>query len=786
VRKLNRKLFRDLLSARGLFLGVALVILLGVSLFGAAYMAFQNLKSSYDYSYKTLHFADFTIKVAAAPRDVVPRLESIAGVTAVTGRLNIDLPLLIPGAGNTTVLARVISLPAPNRAAVDDIKVEQGVYFQNEQEHTLLVEKSFAEYHELAPGDSLNLIINGQPVAFSVAGIVSSPEYIFAAKSRQELLVSPDVFGVVFAPQAEIQQLTGVGTFDEFCFTVATGSGRQAAIDAAENVLEPYGVQNVVTREEQASNAALSLDLQEFGELADVFPLLFLVIGALATYILLARIVQNQRHQIGVMRSLGYPRRQVLFHYLAFALIIGIIGAAAGTVVGYLLSGVVTRLYITILGLPYTIIKADWLAMGEGFFMGIIPCLIAGFLPARAASRLSPAEAMHASPPVKGGRSFLERMLPFISLLPLLWKMPLRNIFRNRNRSLSIIAGVAFGISLVLVSAAFIDSVGAVLDLQFKQIQHYDAELNFAEPQPAALVAEVGNWSGVTEAQPVLQLPVQLKHAGNSYATILVGLDSTNNLYSLYSAQGEAVAVPAQGVLLAEALKSQLGVSTGDTISVQTLFGSGTLNVAGFIKQPMGSPGYVSLGEAQALAGSQDIINAIMVSTSPSGAENIRSQAAQQLPGASVELTAETEQVVSHLFNLIRTMMWVMLLFGAALALAILFTLVTLSILERRREVASMRTLGESKWRIAAMFTIENIWLGILGLIPGMLLGYGLALYFFSLFQTDIVSFGLVILGRTYALTIGLIILVVLISEVPGIRNINRLDLARVIKEQVN
>ena len=40
----------------------------------------------------------------------------------------------------------------------------------------------------------------------------------------------------------------------------------------------------------------------------------------------------------------------------------------------------------------------------------------------------------------------------------------------------------------------------------------------------------------------------------------------------------------------------------------------------------------------------------------------------------------------------------------------------------------------------------------------------GLALYFFSLFQTDMFSFDLFIFFRTYLMTIGLIIFIVLIS----------------------
>jgi len=128
--------------------------------------------------------------------------------------------------------------------------------------------------------------------------------------------------------------------------------------------------------------------------------------------------------------------------------------------------------------------------------------------------------------------------------------------------------------------------------------------------------------------------------------------------------------------------------------------------------------------------------------------------------------------------------MWVMLGFGAVLALAIVFTMITVGIMERRREIATMRTIGERKSRIAAMITIENMLLGLAGLIPGLCLGYGLAVYFFSLFKTDMLSFDLVIFPRTYLLTIGLIIVIMLVSQIPSIRSSNRIDLAMETKIQ--
>ncbi|UCG83986.1 MAG: ABC transporter permease, partial [Dehalococcoidia bacterium] len=464
--RLRRKLLRDLSASKGLFLAVTAVIILGVMFFGATSIGYQNLKQSYDYSYDELRFADFTIKVKEAPVEAVEELESIEGVASVTGRVNADIALALPGAESKRVLARVISLPADNRPAVNNVNLEEGSYFEAGDSDVLLVEKSFAEHHELEPGGNVILIADGRETTFGITGIVTSPEYIWPAKNRQEILSSAETFGVVFVTEDAAIGLTGSSSINEFAFIVEQDADRDAIIAEAKQRLRTNStIMDVVPREDQPSNTAVSMDLEEMGEFSEVFPLLFLIVGALATYIFLTRIVHNQRPQIGLMRAIGYTRRQVLIHYLSFALTIGVTGAIVGTIAGYLLSEVVTRFYVGILGLPYTQIQIQWLPIGEGLVLGIIPCAIAGIIPAYAASRLSPAEAMRIPAPAAGRKLLLEKVFPFLTRMSSVWKIPLRNIFRNRRRSLYTIIGVTFGISLILVSAAFIDSIDYFLNL---------------------------------------------------------------------------------------------------------------------------------------------------------------------------------------------------------------------------------------------------------------------------------------------------------------------------------
>lgn len=786
MKKLNKKLFRDLVANKWLFMAVTIVIFLGVAMFGSSFMAFLNLQSSYDYSYKTLGFADFTVKVVSSPPATVGELEQLPGVKAVTGRLNTDIGLSLPQKGGQSLIARVISVPQNSHPLVNDLKIESGNYLSPDNKYGLLLEKSFADYHHLKPGDSILLNGAAGDIEFTTAGIVTSPEYIFPAKSKSEFFVSPDTWGVIFVSNEVIHELFGASNINEFCVLVDKGADIESVISQFKDRLAPLGIVEVVTRDEQPSNAGLKMDLQEFGEIADIFPLLFLFVGAMTTYILLSRIIQRQRGQLGLMRALGYSRRQVLLHYLGFALIVGIIGSVTGIIAGYLLATTITNLYIGMLGLPYTLTATHWMAIEEGIIIGILPCLIAGIIPAFTASRLRPAEAMRTPPPTTGREPLIEKVFPFLKRVSLLWKIPLRNIFRNRRRSIATILGIVFGAVLILTSAGFLDSIDSLFKVQFDQIQNYDARLSFPQPVPEADTAVVLGWAGVSDVAPLLELPVSIEHADKSFSTLVVGMPPDTDLYGLYTLSGSKIVLVDNNILLAGAIKDKLGVAVGDTVTVSSPYGRADFIINGFVKQPMGSFGYITLGNAQQMTGARGFISGILLGADSNVISGLRNKASQQFNAVAVEITNEVRSQMMKLMDLVNVMMWVMLGFGAILALMVVFTMISISLVERRREIATMLTLGEKSSRIAAMITIENLILGLVGLIVGIPLGYAVTSYMMGLFQTDMFSFDLVFYGRTYLLTAVLIILIMLLSQLPGILGLNRLDLAKVTKEQVS
>jgi putative ABC transport system permease protein len=126
----------------------------------------------------------------------------------------------------------------------------------------------------------------------------------------------------------------------------------------------------------------------------------------------------------------------------------------------------------------------------------------------------------------------------------------------------------------------------------------------------------------------------------------------------------------------------------------------------------------------------------------------------------------------------------VMLLFGVALAFAIVFNTLSINLIERTREIAALRTLGFAQLQIALMTTIENLLMGALGVLLGVPLGRLLCLWLVKTYQSETVTLQAVIYPRTYVLTVVGMLLLVVLAQLPSLRMMYHLDLAKATKER--
>ncbi len=795
-RVLLRKTWRDLRASRAQTIALVVIVMLGVASFLATISAYRDLSTSYNHTYRQLHFADVDFAVQSAPKDVVGQIARMDGVTAVTGRLVIDTGLDLPpgasGVKDEKIRARLIGIAPDQHPAVNDVLVLKGRYVEPHDGKVALLESHFADIYHLAPGSTVTPIVNGNKETFRVAGIIASPEYLIVSASRQDVIPSARTFAVIFVPQPELQQLIGAGdVVNDIAVRMSPKVDQSALIDAIKKKLNPYSLLTTTLQKDQPSAAALKLDLDGYQEIGYMMPMLILLVAAASIYVMLGRLIRAQQTQIGLMKALGYNRYAIIGHYLALAVGIGLIGSIVGIVIGIPLGQIVTSEYASELGIPLvqTRFYADLALVGALLSLAI--SVLAGIVPAYHASRLPPVVAMRPTPSetfVKGGQSFVERVVR----LPVWLRLSLRNVFRVRSRAISTSLGIVFSFILVLASWSLIDSMQYIIQDTFHSTEQWDMLAIFNQARTRSTLARIETWQGVQQVLPIVQLPATLKGNNQEEDFAITALQPTETLHQLKLEDG---VTPAQAladghVVLTTALADKFNLRVGDRVTLETPSQSGkdkkttrTLILGGVVDELMSAVGYISMDEAQRWSNTSELLfNGVYLKVNPTQDNTVRSDLYHYMDASSVELKSSVENDWLSLMGLFYAFTGVLLFFAVAMAFALLFNAMTVNVLEQQREFATMRAIGTRGREIALFMATENVILWLFMLVPGLVLGTLAAYQMGAAFGTDFFTFRIVISPFSYVITALGILLTMLLAALPAIRHVNRLNLAESTK----
>jgi putative ABC transport system permease protein len=787
---LLRKTFRDLRASLATTSALAFILLLGVTSYIALVGAYRDLATSYDHTYDMLHFADVTFSMEGAPESVAQDIAALGGIEAVTGRLIIDAGLEQPPSGDGSadaepIRSRLIGIPAEAHPQVNDVMVDSGRYFLPDDGRSVLLETHFAEVYGLGADDVVTPILDGKKLDFRVVGVAASPEYLIVSPSTQEMITTARTFAVLFVPLKTLQQLVSQeGMINDVSVRLSPGADSEKTVKAIQEKLQPYGLLATTLQKNQPSNNALRADLDGYKEIADAMPGIILLVAAFSVFITLGRQVRAQQPQIGLMKALGYSRGAVMAHYLSYSLIIGFIGSLGGVLLGSLMVGEITSEYATELGIPLVQTRFYADLVWQGVLLSLAVSFLAGLQPAFSSSRMAPAAAMRQDPAtalVKGRASWLDKLFP----MPVDWRLAMRNVFRVRRRSFSSILGIVFAFILILMTWGMLDSMSYLLDQNFEVIPRWDQFAVFNAPQPATVLDQIRNLPGVRSAEPVIQLPATLKKDGTEKDILLTAISRDQKMIDWQMTSGGTASEALAGgrLILTKAMAKQLKVTVGDSITLTTLAGSKTFVLGGTEDEMMSGAAYLSLDSILSWMGAPaPVFNGVYLTTEPSQGNAVR-KALYNLPGtAGVQRRADTEADWRSLMSFYYVFMGVLFLFAGGMAFAVLFNAMTINVLERQRELATLRAIGTGPGRIGFLLVLESIVLWLMSIVPGILAGYLVALEMAGLFQTDLFSIPVVIFPSSYIISAAAILLTMLLAAWPAIRKVNRLNLAEATK----
>jgi putative ABC transport system permease protein len=273
---------------------------------------------------------------------------------------------------------------------------------------------------------------------------------------------------------------------------------------------------------------------------------------------------------------------------------------------------------------------------------------------------------------------------------------------------------------------------------------------------------------------------------GEHYETALMVLPDDTVLHGFADVNGGWIDLPSDGVVLGQATRDLFGISVGETVTMA--LGTGLTvdaEVAAFVDEPLGTMAYVGRSQAEALAGTVlPATSALIAYDEGVDAKALRNTVTELPQVAAFEDANVLYDLMQRFMVLFYAFVGVMLVFGGAMAFALIFNSMSVNIAERTREVATLLAVGTDRRSISRYITAENMLVAAMGIPLGLIAGYFAASAAMSSFNSDLFTFTLYIQPTTYLLASLAIVVVALISQVPGLRAIRRISIPKIVKER--
>ncbi|WP_051533694.1 ABC transporter permease [Desulfitibacter alkalitolerans] len=783
-----RKVFRDLNENKGAYLACAVIIIIALMVFTAFSMVSDNLTMSKEAFYSNQNFADGFIQVQALPFSEVENLKQIEGIADIQGRLVKDVRVLFPDRDENIYL-RLVSLEPDRDNTINGVLLTQGIPLGSRGTN-IWIDNTFFEANNLELNDKLEIVAGGKKRQLQIVGVGQSPEFIYALRTGADIYPSPETFGIGFVSLETMKSLFPKDkAFNDVVFTLKPEVDFDIVKDLLEYELKPFGLTAIFPRADQISHLLLMGELEQLETMSTALPILFLAIAGMILYIVLKRLIEQQRGQIGILKALGYTQGEIISHYLSYAVVIGLSGGILGAILGMFLSGPLTAMYQLFFNMPGLAggFQIKYLIFGIMLSLGF--SLIAGYQGCKRVLTLEPAEAMRPPAPVIGKKVLLEKIGFIWNMFTVQGMMAVRNISRNKGRSAFIFLGIMFCFAISSFTGSMNDLVQKMLYDQYEKVELYDVKVTLTRPlNEKNVLRELQAFPGVKNVEAMAEIPVTLSNKWHKQDTVLLGLPRNSQLYNILDKEYNKLDPPQNGLLLSERLADLLEADVGTRLTVDSPMLRETsdehLEVVGIIPQYLGMNGYMELGSVQDFLRQGPLATAIMVNIDGEKIPALQEKYLESDVVADVDEKNQRLVKMQEMMETFGSMIYMFLVIGIIIGFAIIYSSSIITVSERSRELASMMVLGMTPAEVLSVITFEQWFLGIPAMAAGIPLSYALMASIAREVSTDVFTMPVIITFSSYLLATLVTALSIWIAQRAAARKISSLSLVEVLKSR--
>ena len=597
----------------------------------------------------------------------------------------------------------------------------------------LAVERQSSKYFDIPLGASIVVEV-GHGEQVSIGGVVRKP------------YVMPPLFGVpatFYATPEMITRLTGVQGPNKLYVRLEPGGESMGKVqERVKDRLERMGLAvsgSVATgTEDEILVDLLDAQLDALFLVLEVLGIAMLGVSAFLIINTMNAIVVQQVWQIGVIKALGATFWRVVRAYLSMALVCGVLASLPAIPLGV----VGANLWAAWMADFFNIIatgdfQVSPVAVMVQVVMALAVPLLAAAVPVIGGARISP----HACLSAYGlggrfGRGPLDRLVGRVRFLPRPMVLSLRNAFRRKMRvALTLLAFVLVGVMFIGVESAR-SSVVHTIETMLESFS-YDAMVSLKRYHRADRLVEVtGGVPGVTGVEVWDQVVADLVLAGGERDVLVSGLPPNSETFCPRLAAGRNL-LPEDGraILLDSLIATEEGIQVGDEVTLTIAGRESTWTVVGLLaltRRADPVDNYVPFDALAQAAGHADRGNTVVVISERHDAASQERlvaalgdvYAAQRIETTKLQSADDFRQMIYTSFDALSYLLLTMALLVAGVGGMGLAGTLSISVIERMREIGIMRATGALTSAIFGIFLGEGVSLGVLSWLLAVPLSY--------------------------------------------------------------
>ncbi len=771
--------FRKITSTSKRYLSLMVMSLLGVGFFAGIEATAPDMQLTLDKYLDNANFYDFKINsTLGLTENDLKSLSQLPNVDQVTASYFKDVLI---ATNNHEYAVKIHSItPDINKITITEGKMP------NEAE--LLVEEQFLKDNDLKIGDTITIEdANLASSRYTISGTVKSPFYfsfekgstnISSGKIDYYMYLNADEFIMEYYPEIYITTnntkdlLTGSQDYKD---TITNNLSKIESIqhqqedqryneifndllsaipeelyqlnkeEIDQTIANEIGQSKwiISIREDNSNYNTFTDSVESITRLGSTFPIIFYFVAVLISLITMTRMVEEDRTEIGTLKSLGYRNGTIMFRYFAYSLSSTIVGGLIGMCIGFVaLPTIIWNIYRLIFDIDNFVLEFNFTFGFIGLFISVLCITLSTYASLNKSLKENSASLLRPKAPKIGKRIILE-YIPFIwHRLSFSSKITARNILRYKKRVLMMLIGIGGCTSLILAGLGLKDSIAAVSNIQYQELFQYDAMIVLKGDNYQNIQNQLNNISEIKSSS--LAITENYKVANDAVtkeATLITTSENLPNIVNLRTSNKKPITLKANEIVITQKLAKLIDVKIGDTITItDSDLNEYKFKVSNIAENYIQNYIFVDIGTYQEKI-KEYHPNSIYINYETNDEENLHKTIMNNEEVSTIITTTAVKDMMDDMLNSLNSVVLVLIVSSSLLAIVVLYNLSNINISERRREIATLKVLGFYNKEVDSYISRENNILTFVGIIIGLLSGSYVSNFIISTCEPEYIMF---------------------------------------------